>query len=277
MAVALVAATDPLAAQAGLRTVEIGRQLGDAAPGQQPLQVLVSYDVGSVVVHGADDARLYQLRLAYDPARARPVYSFDSAGRSLHVGLQRGERSGGGDASSRPELRLDLARTVPLDLRLEMGAAEADLDLGGMRIRRLGVESGASDAVLHFDAPNGVEMQLLALDVGAASLRARGLGNARAREVRVNVGIGSTDLDFGGDWTADMNLDLQIALGSARMRVPEEVGVRIHVRRFLASFEREGFEKRGDYWYSPNWDTARHKLNIQARTALGELEIVRGR
>ncbi|HEY0970849.1 MAG TPA: hypothetical protein VGE02_07765 [Gemmatimonadales bacterium] len=274
---ASLAPAHPLVAQGGMRTVEVGRQLDADSPATaQPLQVLVSYDVGSVVVHGAGDAMLYTVQLAYVPGRTKPVYSFDSAGRSLHVGLHRSEGRGG-ETGARPELRLDLARTVPIDLRLEMGASEADLDLGGMRITRLGIESGASDALLHFDAPNGVAMQLLSLDVGAASLRARGLGNARAREVRVNVGIGSTELDFGGDWAGDMNLDLQVALGSARLRVPEDVGVRIHVRRFLASFEREGFVRQGDYWYSPNWDTAPHKLHIRARTALGELEIVRGR
>ncbi len=271
------AVVDPLAAQGGMRTVEVGRQLaGDSAAAQRPLQVLVSYDVGSVVIRGDGDDRLYRLQLGYVPGRTTPVHSFDSAGRSLVVGMQRGARRDG-DSGARPELRLDLARTVPMDIRLEMGASEADLDLGGMRITRLGIESGASDALLHFDTPNGAAMQLLSLDVGAASLRARGLGNARAREMRVNVGIGSTDLEFGGEWTGDMNLDLQVALGSARLRIPEEVGVRIHVRRFLASFEREGFVKEGDYWYSPNWQSASHKLQIRARTALGEIEVVRGR
>jgi hypothetical protein len=268
---ALVAlGTAALPAQTTLRTVEFSRQQRDSLP----LDVRVDYSAGKVVVHGAEQRVLYDASIAYDPRRSEPVYEYDEAARRLRVGM----RSGGDDASNGPaaELRLDLARGVPVSLRLQTGASEADLDLGGMRLTSLAIESGASDAVLHFDAPNGQPMERMDLDVGAASLRARGLANARAREVRVKVGVGSADLDFGGDWTGDLDLELQIALGKASLQVPDDVGVRVETSRFLGSFERDGFEKRGDAYYSANWDRARYKLRIDSRMVLGKLEITRG-
>jgi hypothetical protein len=270
-ALALGLGAAPLHAQ-GLRTLDLARQLRDDT---RPLQVLVDYDVGKITVHGTEERLLYQVQLAYDPRRAEPLHRYDSTSRLLQVGLRKG-RSSGAERETTPELRLDLARTVPTDLRLDMGAAEADLDLGGMRLVRLAVESGASDAMLHFDAPNAIPMQLLVLDVGAASLRARRLGNARARELRVSVGIGSAELDFTGEWTGEMNLDLQVALGHTSLRVPDDVGVRVDLRRFLASFDREGFVKRADdMYYSANYDSAARKLHVRGRTVLGELELTR--
>lgn len=260
----------PAAAQA-LRTVEIARQLRDSLP----WQVRVDHAAGKVVIHGADVPLLYQMQLAYDPRLSEASYDYDIAARVLRLGIRKAptELPRGGAS---PELRLDLARTIPTDLRLAMGTAEADLELGGMHLTRLSVESGASDAVLRFDTPNLGPMELLEVDVGAASLRAHGLGNARAREMRVNVAVGSVELDFGGDWTADAALELEVALGRATLRVPDDVGVRIDVRRVLASFSHEGFEKRGEAWYSANWDSAPHKLHVSSRTVLGRLTVERG-
>lgn len=268
LAAALLALAAGAVGAQPLRTVEFSRQLNDTLP----LDVRVDHAAGRVVVHAADLPLLYQAQLAYDPQRSEPGYSFDPATGRLRVGARRLGHVRG-DATS--ELRLDLSGAVPIRLAITMGAAQADLDLGGLRLTRLSVESGASDAELHFDTPNLVPMERLELDVGAASLRARGLANARAREMRVNVGVGAAVLDFGGDWTGDLELDLQVALGTARLRVPEDVGVRVDTRRFLAAFERQGFVRRDDAWYSTNWDTAPRKLIVGGRMVLGKLELTR--
>lgn len=262
----------PAAGAQELRTVEFARQLQDTLP----LAVRVDYRAGKIVVHGTEQPLLYQMQLAYDPRGAEPVYRYEPASRTLLVGARRGEGAEDGGSTGAPELRLDLARSVPVDLALEMGAADADLDLGGMRLRRVAVESGASGAMLHFDAPNQIPMERLELDIGAASLRARGLANSRAREVRVKVGIGGADLDFGGEWTADMELDVDVSLGGATVRVPGDVGVRVETRRILGSFEAEGFVERDGAHYSANWDTAPRKLRIRSRMMLGKLEVTRG-
>ena len=273
MALAVLLTLAPAAGAQDLRTVEFARQLRDTLP----LAVRVDYSAGRVVVHGTEAPLLYQAQLAYYPQRSDPVYRYDPASRTLHVGARSGEgRDDRGGATRAAELRLDLARSVPVDLTLEMGAAEADLDLGGMRLRRLAVESGASGTVLHFDAPNQIPMERLELDVGAAAVQARGLANSRAREVRVKVGIGGAELDFGGEWAADMELDVEVALGKATVRVPEDVGVRVETRGALGSFDRDGGVERDGVWYSANWDRATRKLRIRSRMILGQLELTRG-
>ena len=65
--------------------------------------------------------------------------------------------------------------------RLDLGAVEADLDLTGLRLSRLRVESGASDGKLRFDSLNAVRMSALEISLGAASFRADRLANANAQ------------------------------------------------------------------------------------------------
>lgn len=269
VAIAVASAAAPAQAQA-LRTVEFSRQVRDSLP----LDVRVDYSAGSLVLHGAEQAVLYQSQMAYDPARSEPVHVYDAARRELRLGARSREHASTGGAS--PELKVDLSREVPIDLVLEMGASETDLDLGGMRLHRLRVRSGASDAVLHFDSPNRVAMSSLEVAVGVAKVTARGLGNARARKLSVKVAVGGADLDFGGDWASDVDLDLQMAVGKASLRVPDDVGVAIDAARLLSSFDDTGFVKRGDTYYSTNWDSARRKLRVHSRILVGGLEVTRG-
>ena len=266
----LLAAGAPLGAQ-DLRTVELSRQVTDS----QPLSVRVEYVAGKVVVHGAEQPLLYHAQLAYDPRRGEPSYRYDPAARELRLGLRRieAERSG---PTGAPELELDLARTVPVALRFQMGAATADLDLGGMRLTRLNVEAGASETELHFDTPNLAPMELLALDLGTGSVTARGLANARARELRLAMKLGSARLEFGGDWRENMELALDVLVGNTTIRVPDDVGVRVSLGRGLASFDGDGFEKRDDGWYSANWDRAARRLTVRGRTLLGAVTVERG-
>ena len=54
----------------------------------------------------------------------------------------------------RGQLDLTLSGQVPMDLELEFGAVQANLDLGGLRLRSLDLSTGASEAELRVSAPN---------------------------------------------------------------------------------------------------------------------------
>jgi hypothetical protein len=267
----LLGATTAAAGAQDLRTVEFSRQLRDTLP----VQVQVGYAAGKLALRAAEPSLLYDVELTYHPSRTAPDYSWEAEPRILRFGVRKEGAQNGEDRKS-ADLRLQLARTVSADLQLELGAARADLNLSGLSISRLRLEAGASDATLHWDVPNAVPMTQFDLDAGAAQITASGLANARAPSMRVQVGVGSVELDFGGEWTQDVALDLQLTLGKALVRVPRDVGVRIDVDRYLASMDRGGLEKRDDGYYSANWDTARHKLTISGRTAIGRFELERG-
>jgi hypothetical protein len=172
-------------------------------------------------------------------------------------------------------MRLALSRAVPLDLQMELGATKAMLDLGGLELQGVKLQAGASETVLDFSSPNTTKMNLLDVDVGAATFEARNLGNANASSIRVHGGVGSVDLDFGGQWSQDANVDVELALGKLTLHVPRDVGVRLEVEKFLASFDQQGLQKRGDAYYSDNWDRAKYRVRLRASTTFGGIELDR--
>ena len=253
-----------------LRTLDVARQLHDTSA----MLVRVRYAAGKLTLRAADPAVLYRMQLAYLPDAVHPLYSYAPASRTLRVGVEkRGVRVPDGEHAG--DMHLDLARAVPLDLDMQLGAVEADLDMSGLRVGELHVESGASDARIRFASPNAERMRALDLEVGAASLHASGLANANAAEIRVQAGVGGVELDFDGAWTQNVELVVRVALGGVTIRVPREVGVRVESQRFLASFDSQGLVKRGNAYYSENWDSAPHRLSVRAQTTFGKLQVER--
>jgi len=254
------------------RSLDVSRQLRDSAP----QRIKVQYDAGRVDVRATDAALLYGMHLRYDEQRASPIHRYDAEQHSTLLGLEsRGNsiRPASGRTEDSGELRVLLPRTVPLDLDLEFGGTQAMLELGGLALQSARLESGATEATLAFSTPNRTHMRELEVGIGAAEFTALHLANANADLIRVRGGVGSVDLDFGGTWTRDLEVSTRLAIGSLTLRVPDDVGLRLEVRRVAAGFDHEGLVKRDDGWYSRNWDTAAHKLHVRAETVIGNLEI----
>ena len=255
------------------RSLDVSRQLHDSVP----QRIKVQYGAGRVDVRSTDAPLLYGMHLRYDELRAAPLHRYDAEQHSSVLGLE--SRSANSRVSSGPrtesgELRLLLPRTVPLDLDLEFGGAEAMLELGGLSLQSVHMECGATDATLGFTSPNRAHLRELNVDVGAASFTALHLGNANADQIRIRGGMGAVDLDFSGSWQRDLTVLTRVGIGKMTLRVPDEVGVRLEVQRVAAGFDHEGLVKRDDAWYSKNWDTASRKLRIRAETVFGALELV---
>lgn len=254
------------------RTVDIARQLRDS----QPQRIRVQYGAGRVEVRGSADPLLYNMHLRYDERRAAPVHRYDAAARSAVLGLE--TRDGAqrfGDRDDSGELRLVLPTSAPLDLDLQLGGTESRLELGGLTLRSLRLECGATDASVAFSQPNRTRMSDLTIDVGAADLLAVNLADANADQIRVHGGVGVVDLDFGGRWTRDLTLDTRLAVGKLILRVPADVGIRLDLDRLVAGFDHDGMVKRDGAWFSTNYDAAPHKLQVHAETFFGQIELRR--
>jgi hypothetical protein len=269
MAASLAAST---AAAQSWRTLDVARQLKDTSA----TSVQLVYGTGKIGVRATSNPLLYHMQLRYDATRSLPKHTFDTTARKLQIGVQKSEvRFMGRRDSDAGHLQLELSKSAPLDLDLDLGAVESDLDLTGLRVSRLRVGSGASDAKLRFDSLNSTRMSLLEISLGAASFRGDRLANANAQDIRVDAGVGEVELDMGGQWTQDIELRVDITLGVVTIHVPSDVGVRVSLQKTVASFEHEGLIERDGAWVSRNWDSAPHKLRVTAKTVFGKLAIDR--
>jgi hypothetical protein len=260
------------------RTLAKARQLR----GQDRLEVNIEYAVGELEVSKGPSALLYRFESKYDEdifelqsnyleSEGRGILRIDIAGEN-DIDIKR-MRDYDDEAGN---LELALSPMIPVELNVKMGAAKARLDLGGVRLSGLTLQTGASDTEVRFSRANPEVAESCIFKAGAASVKIRQLGNSNCRRISVSGGVGAIDLDFSGDWTDDASADINVGLGGIELRVPAELGVRIEKNTFLMTFEAPGFEKQaGGVYLSRNWDTADRKLTINISGALGRISVAR--
>ena len=253
------------------RTLQSARQLHDTGA----YDVRVKYSSGHLELAPAASPFLYQMDLRYDAQRAKAVHALRE-GRVLTLGVER-ETSVVNAGRSEGENRMELALSpaVPMDLSLELGAVEAELDLGGLSLTSLEIKAGANATRVRFDTPNRVAMRSLDVEAGAASVVLMNIANANAALLNVDAGVGSVELDFTGAWTTDLAASIDIAFGSLKILVPRDVGVRLEVGKVLARVSSEGLASRDGALVSDNWETARYKLTVRAKTVVGTIDVRR--
>lgn len=237
--------------------------------GEKSLHAQVEYGAGRLNIAPAASGTLYRANLRYDAETFTPKVGYANGrvkfgmegdnikGRNLKEGL----------------LDVQLSPDVPLELELAFGASDATIELGGLRIRNAEIATGASRTVLSVSSPNREACEALEIEVGAARFEAHQLGNLNARRLSLQGGVGEVILDFTGDWRQDMQATVEMGLGSLTLRVPTGLGVRITKDGLLAAFDSQGLTKRGDVFYSEDWETAAHKLSLDIDAALGSIRV----
>jgi hypothetical protein len=84
-----------------------------------------------------------------------------------------------GSRSALPQTaRIDFPATIDLSLDVSLGAAEADLALGGLRLAALALKSGASRATVGFAKPNPGTCRSAEVSSARASSRSCSSGNS---------------------------------------------------------------------------------------------------
>jgi hypothetical protein len=266
LAAALLGAAAPARGQEW-RNVTSVRQI----QGERALDVQVEYGGGDLRVRPAAGGLLYRMQMRYDERQMRPVTEYDRASGRLRLGVQGARRNQraqrGGNAT------MELAPGIPTDLSLEFGAGRAELELGGLSLRSVDLSAGASETEVRFAAPNRVQAGTVRVASGASRLRMRGLGNARAERFVLDGGVGEATLEFDGAWDRSASLNVEMGLGAVTLRFPRSLGVKIQREGFLTRFSPAGMVRRGDAWYSNNWDSARYRLTVQVDAALGSVDV----
>jgi hypothetical protein len=275
LAALLVAASAASAGAQTWRTVSKSRQFGS----QDYLDVSIEYAVGRFELKKGSDRLLYRLNSKYDEEvfRLRSSYMQSDGHGRLRIDLDGREdwkhlKDYDLEAGS---LNVDLTDATPIALHVKIGAAEAVLDLGGLMLEEVLYETGASDTHISFSEPNRVTAEDCTFKAGAAEFTVEQLGNSGCRNIEFAGGVGEIRLDFTGEWDHDASSQIKVGLGSIEIRVPAELGVKIHKSTFLMSFDAPGFEKHGGDYYSGNWDTAAHRLVIEISGAFGSIEVDR--
>lgn len=156
-------------------------------------EVTLRYGAGQLSVHAGTDPTLLFNGTFHGGIEKKVTRVQDLAMVDLRTPSNAWENFG--FSSSRGlEWDLGLNPTIPLVLRYEGGAAETKMDLSGVRLTQLEIQTGASltDVVL----PNPSGTMRVAVHSGAASVKLR-LPPQAAASIRGKMDLGSMNVDVG--------------------------------------------------------------------------------
>lgn len=176
----------------------------------------------------------------------------------------------------RNEWDLHFGNEQPIYLEINAGAYDGTWDLGGVPIREMVVNQGASRSTFDFSAPNPETMSELVFRTGAADLELRNLANAGFREMRFEGGVSSYTLDFGGRLMRDGFVAIKAGVSNIRLVIPADTPAQVVVRGFTNVDADRGFLREGSAYLTPAWDTedgARLEIEIDAGLANVELDL----
>ncbi len=160
---------------------------------------------------------------------------------------------------------------APLDLTVQAGAYEGNLELGGLSIKSLTVRDGASHVDLSFMEPNQTEMSLLRYQTGASDVKLTGLANANFSTLAFSGGAGNYTLDFSGELQRDATVTVESGLGNLTLIVPEDVDAVVTVESAAVNISHDSDWAQNGQKYTQNGSGS--TLTILVKMAAGNLVI----
>ncbi|KAA3644605.1 MAG: hypothetical protein DWQ07_14405 [Chloroflexi bacterium] len=158
-----------------------------------------------------------------------------------------------------------------IDLVIQSGAYEGDMELGGLALENLTISDGAADVKVTFSEVNPVEMTQLNYDSGASNIELSGLANANFGYMSFDAGLGDYTLDFSGELQQDAIVDVVAGLSNVTIIVPEGTDVVVNIDAGLANVDTSGDWSRSGGNYTMDGEGPTLIINVDI--GAGNLEL----
>ncbi|MCB0194856.1 MAG: protein kinase [Anaerolineae bacterium] len=201
-------------------------------------EVDIDFGAGELIINpGAEDA-LITGSATYNVAQFKPAITIDNEEVSIKP-----EVNFDWQALSKDEFqnRWDLnLGDFPMELTLNVGASNSNLELGGLSLEQVRVAGGATDFSLSFSEPNKVAMESLRFSGAGSETDLIGLANTHTEDIIFKGGAGEYLLDFSGTLQENIDVEIDAGLGQVTLRIPEQVPASVTVRDIFSSVEPTG-------------------------------------
>jgi len=259
---------------------------------EQSMDVELDLSIVDLHLAKASGDQAYNVDLRYFSKYFEPLVSYSVRGDNgfLELGMEhdpsitdhadledlfKGVGSSSDKGATHNQWNVLLTDRIPLEISADLAMGKGDFDLSGLRVQDLKIDAGFSDVSVKFDTPNPVEMDRLAVEAGLGSFKLEKLGNASARTVSIEVGLGSGTIDLSGPLPKNLSVKMDVGLGSMELLIPRGTQVKIHCDcSFLSSVEFDDFQKKGDSTYlSPGFDESQDYVSLDLSVGLGSATV----
>jgi hypothetical protein len=129
--------------------------------------------------------------------------------------------------------KMYLTESKPYFLELDYGIGNANIDLSGLAIKKLKINTASADVVVGYfsSLQNQLEMDTFFVKVDVGSINVRHLNLSRTRNVVADVGFGSMTLDFGNKAIVGTKVKGSVGAGNLIILLPtDETPVLIKIK-----------------------------------------------
>lgn len=144
--------------------------------------------------------------------------------------------------------KLELNKNVKNDMYVEMMAGEADINLPGANLSRFELKMMAGEAHIN-------------------------LKNSSVPKVRCKIMAGESHIDLTGEWKNDCDAEISGGVGETHVKVPSNVGVKVHVSGLLGESKLPGFNRDGRTYTNDAWGKTKHEIVLYISGAIGQITV----
>ena len=139
---------------------------------------------------------------------------------------------------------------TPLEMEVDLGAGENNLNLSDLNLRALRMNTGAGR-----------------VDVS--------LGGA-LETLRMETGAGEINLNLSNRWEQDLEARISGGVGSVTVLLPSDVGARVTVRQGIGSVDASGLARSGDTYTNDAYGESEITLDLTIEGGIGDVNLHAG-
>ncbi len=238
------------------------------------LEADIDVPIGQLEIQPGTSANLYELDLEYNQRIFKPEIEFERRGGTAVLKFRLNGEGKSIRRVGKTRLSLRFNPSVPLVLKTTTGVGQSEIDLGGMKVQRLNLESGVGETVVTMLSPNPISCDGVDIQSGVGSLEMTGLGNLGFKRFRFQGGVGGSKLDFSGDWKEEGDVDIDVGVGGVELLLPRSVGAEVRAQKsFMSGVDLPDFEKRGDTYFSYNLERVSKVLRLNIQAGIGGVDL----
>jgi len=127
----------------------------------------------------------------------------------------------------------------------------------------------SNDWNLHFSDATPLD---LSLNMGAGQSDMK-LGSLNVTTLNVNIGAGQMDLDLTGERKRDLQAQIHGGVGSAKIRLPKAVGVRVRASGGIGSIDSGGLKRDGEAYINDAYGKTAATITMNIEGGIGEIRL----
>lgn len=192
---------------------------------------------------------LLEAAFTYNVDVWEPVVEYDVSDGTGHLAVSQPkvEEIGIPDTDIRYEWDLRLNQETPLEMQVDLGAGKSNLDLAGLDLRTLRMNTGAGQ----------VEVNL----------------GGTLETLRMETGAGEINLNLANRWQQDLQAQISGGIGSVTVELPSDVGARVTVRQGIGSVDAPGLSRSGNTYTNDAYGESEVTLDITLEGGIGDVTL----